>query len=274
MLLRKIDKIEIKKIQSKLSSQGFIKVENLIKPKITKKILDLIKKIYTKAGKSTKNYKGLPERDSKDLRIYNLPKRDKIFCDLISDIQLEKILKPNLNDKYYQWLPQKLPNYILGGFNGRSSGYKLDLHIDSIIPFKGYHPSSYVVLFVLEKMNKNNGATILVPKSHLSGKYTDRSTKSIKVIDAVPGDVLILDSRTWHGTTENSTNKSRWLINAVFTGWWIKQQINFTESMPKKILKKLSNKQKQLLGFCSIPPTHETDRINTKCGYEVLKKLY
>ena len=145
MLLRKINKIEIKRIQSKLRSQGFIKVESLIKPKITKKILDLIKKIYTKAGKSTKNYKGLPERDSKDLRIYNLPKRDKIFCDLISDIQLEKILKPNLNDKYYRWLPQKLPNYILGGFNGRSSGYKLDLHIDSIIPFKGYHPSSYVV---------------------------------------------------------------------------------------------------------------------------------
>ena len=55
MLLRKINKIEIKRIQSKLSSQGFIKVENLIKPKITKKILDLIKKIYTKAGKSTKN---------------------------------------------------------------------------------------------------------------------------------------------------------------------------------------------------------------------------
>jgi len=274
MLLRKINKIEIKRIQSKLSSQGFIKVENLIKPKITKKILDLIKKIYTKAGKSTKNYKGLPERDSKDLRIYNLPKRDKIFCDLISDIQLEKILKPNLNDKYYRWLPQKLPNYILGGFNGRSSGYRLDLHIDSIIPFKGYHPSSYVVLFVLEKMNKNNGATILVPKSHLSGKYTNRSNKSIKVIDAVPGDVLILDSRTWHGTTENSTNKSRWLINAVFTGWWIKQQINFTESIPNKILKKLSNKQKQLLGFCSIPPTDETDRINTKCGYEVLKKIY
>lgn len=274
MLLRKIDKAEIKEIQSKLNIYGFVKVESLIKSKITKKILNLVKKIYTKNGKSTKNYKGLPKRDSKDLRIYNLPKRNKIFCDLISDIQLEKILKPNLNDKYYRFLPHRLPNYILGGFNGRSSGYKLDLHIDSIIPFKGNNPSSYVVLFVLEKMNKDNGATIVVPRSHLSGKYSDRSNKNFKVISALPGDVLILDSRTWHGTTENSTNNSRWLINAVFTGWWIKQQIDFTKSIPKKILKKLSNKQKQLLGFCSIPPAHEDERINTKCGYEILKKIY
>ena len=108
-----------------------------------------------------------------------------------------------------------LPNYILGGFNGRSSGYKLDLHIDSIIPFKGDYPTSFVVLFVLEKMSGENGATIVVPKSHLSGKYTNRLTKKFKVINANPGDVLLLDSRIKY-TTENTTDKSRWLINAVF----------------------------------------------------------
>ena len=52
----------------------------------------------------------------------------------------------------------------------------------------------------------------------------------------------------------------------------MKQQVDFPKSMPKSILKKLTNKQKQLLGFCSIPPITESDRINTKCGYEVLKK--
>ena len=34
---------------------------------------------------------------------------------------------------------------------------------------------------------------------------------------------------------------------------------------------KLNNKQKQILGYCSIPPKSENDRINIKCGYEVLK---
>ena len=47
-------------------------------------------------------------------------------------------------------------------------------------------------------MSGKNGATIVVPKSHLTGKYTNRLTKKFKVINANPGDVLILDSRTWH----------------------------------------------------------------------------
>ena len=42
-----------------------------------------------------------------------------------------------LNDKYYRFLPDSVPNYILGGYNGRSSGDKLDLHIDSFMPYTG-----------------------------------------------------------------------------------------------------------------------------------------
>ena len=268
MILRTLQKKEVNKILKDLEVNGFIKIDNFIKQKEVKKFLNLLKRIYSKGV----NNNGLPARDSKDLRINNLAKRDKSFCDLISDPQLEKFLKPKLNDKFYRFLPNKVPNYILGGYNGRSSGDKLDLHIDSFIPFTGDYNNVILVLFVLEDMSGKNGATIIVPKSHKSGTFTDRSTKNIKVINAKAGDVLILDARTWHGTTDNKTDKSRWLITSAFYSWWMKQQVDFPKSMPKSILKKLTNKQKQLLGFCSIPPITESDRINTKCGYEVLKK--
>ena len=267
MILKNIDNPLIKKIHNDLIKFGYIKVSNLIKKKYVNKLLCELKQIH----RSGVVNKGLPQRDSKDLRVNNLAKRNKIFCDLVSDPQLEKILKPILNDKYYRFLPPSVPNYILGGFNGRSSGNKLDLHIDSCMPYLGNYRSSMLVLFVLEKMSDINGATIIVPKSHLSGTYTDRKTKKIKIINAFPGDVLFLDARTWHGTTENKTNSSRWLITSAFYAWWMKQQVDFPKSIPKKIFKKLSNKQKQILGFCSIPPINEEDRINIKCGYEVLK---
>ncbi len=267
MILHKLNNTDENKIQSNLTKLGYCKIPNLIKKKYVNVLLSLLKNIYKKGV----NNKGLPGRDSKDLRINNLAKRDKIFCDLISDPQLEKILKPILNDKFYRFLPPQVPNYILGGFNGRSSGNKLDLHIDSCMPYLGKYRSSILVLFVLEKMSDINGATVVVPKSHLSGTYTDRATKNIKVINASPGDVLFLDARTWHGTKENNTNSSRWLITSAFYAWWMKQQVDFPKSMPKKILNKLNKKQKQILGFCSIPPITEEDRINIKCGYEVLK---
>ena len=39
---------------------------------------------HNKLNLKTSKLKGLPKRDSKDLRVYNLPQRNKIFIDLIS----------------------------------------------------------------------------------------------------------------------------------------------------------------------------------------------
>ena len=234
----------------------------------------MVKKYHREGAMDTEMFKGLPKRDSKDLRVYNLPNKNKIFIDLITNSQIEKILKPLINDRYYRFLPDKVPNYILNSFSARSSGYALDLHIDSMIPFQGNFPISILTLFVLEDMNEKNGSTVVVPGSHQSGKYTNRNLKNVKIIEAKAGDVLFLDSRIWHGTKENKTKKSRWLINALFSQWWLKQQIDLINSIPSKIFKKLSNKQKQLLGFCSIPPKSELDRINTKCGYNFLKTYF
>ena len=122
-------------------------------------------------------------------------------------------------------------------------------------------------------MNEKNGATIVVPGSHQSGTYTNRSLKKFEIVNAKQGDVLIMDGRTWHGTTENKSDKSRWLINGLFTPWWIKQQINFPNSLTDKIYNKLNQKQKLLMGYCSIPSSDQFERINVKCGYEILKKF-
>ncbi len=272
-MLKKISKTEFKQHLKNIHVFGYTKVNNFILPKFRKILLDRVIKEHKKIGLETKDLKGLPVRDKKDLRVYNLPERNKIFTDLISNNNLEKFLKPLINDPYYRMLPKNLPNYIVGSFTARSSGYKLDLHIDSMFPFQGSIPISILVLFVLENMNEKNGATVVVPGSHLSGNYTDRELRNVKTINANKGDVLILDSRIWHGTTENKTKKSRWLMNVLFTQWWLKQQVNITETIPNYIFSKLSNKQKQILGYCSIPPNSERERINTKCGYDFLKKL-
>lgn len=270
-MLRKYSQKEYNQHIKNINILGYTKIENFIKKKYKVILLKKVIEEHKKINLSPKDLVGLPKRDLRDLRVYNLPERDKIFIDLISDYNIEKILKPFLNDPYYRMLPDKYPNYIISSFTARSSGYKLDLHIDFRFPFQGSVPVSLLILFVLEDMSEKNGATVLVPGSHLSGKYTDREIKTIKVINAKAGDVLVLDSRTWHGTTENKSKKSRWLINANISQWWLKQQVNIPNTIPKKIFTKLTNKQKQLLGYCSIPPNSELERINTKCGYDFLK---
>ena len=270
-MIKNLNKNKVDEILREIQVYGYSHVKQIIKPAVKKNLLSRVKKYYKESIKDTTMFKGLPKRDRKDLRVYNLPNKNKAFIDLITNSQIEKILKPLINDKYYRFLPDKVPNYILNSFTARSSGYALDLHIDSMIPFQGNFPVSILLLFVLEDMNEKNGATVVVPGTHQSGKYTNRNLKNVKIIKAKAGDVLFVDSRTWHGTKENKTKKSRWLINALFSQWWLKQQVDLVNSIPKKIFKKLTNKQKQILGFCSIPPKSELDRINTKCGYNFLK---
>lgn len=272
-MIRNLSKKELETILREIQVYGFCLVKKLITQSAKQRLISKVIKYYNESVVNNLKFKGRPDRDKKDLRVYNLPNKDKVFIDLITNQQIEKILKPLINDKYYRFLPNNVPNYILNSFSARSSGFFLDLHIDSWFPFQGNFPISILILFVLEDMNENNGATVVVPGSHQSGKYTNRDLKNVKVIEAQAGDVMFMDSRTWHGTKANKTNKSRWLINALFTRWWHKQQFDFVNSLPKKIYHKLSNKQKQVLGYCSIPPLTELDRINTKCGYNVLKNF-
>lgn len=127
------------------------------------------------------------------------------------------------------------------------------------------------VVFLLDDMDETNGCTVVVPGSHRSGEFSDRALAKDVPITASAGDVVIWDSRVWHGTRENVRNASRWALVATFSRWWMKQSMDMTRSFPDEIYRLLTDEQKSLVGFCSIPPQDENDRINTKCGYDFLK---
>lgn len=124
--------------------------------------------------------------------------------------------------------------------------------------------------FVLEDQDEENGCTTIVPGSHRLGTYTDREFGPVRPLHSKPGDIVIWDSRLWHGTLPNKSNRTRWSFIATFTSWWVKPAMDATRSLPDEIYRELRSDQKALLGFCSIPPANEMQRSNTKCGYDAL----
>ena len=80
------------------------------------------------------------------------------------------------------------------------------------------------------------------------------------------GDLIFWDSRLWHGTLESISKRSRWALIATLGMWWIKPSMDIVSSMNNSIYQSCTNKQKQLLGFCAIPPKNPLERNNTKCG--------
>ena len=211
--------------------------------------------------------------------IHNLQNKDIEFLNLINNEYLEKILKYKLNDKFYRSQEGENPNYILQLLSARSSGKEyLDLHTD--MRSKSTYDSTLglSVLWYLTDTNKENGCTFLVPGSHninlkeAENSYiTDRSYKNILHIEAEEGDVIIFDQGLWHGAFSNKTENKPWRLMAGFNRWWIKQSFDIPSSLPNNIYQKLSNKEKSILGFCSIPPKDEFERLSMSCKYNELK---
>lgn len=244
---------------NKLKKVGYCKISKYFKDREIKRLKYLIKKHYVK-----KKYIGLPARDKNDKILYNLQNKDKYFIKILQKPLIKNICRSLLDDEHFRLINKKRPNYILGFYNARSSGEKLDLHIDSHMPYLGNRIYKIQVAIILEDQNQNNGCTIIVPKSHQSGTFCDRKTKKIKHILSKKGDVVIWDSRTWHGTTKNISKHTRWSIIATFSTWWLKQSMDMVRSLPKKIFNQLTLDEKIMLGYCAVIPKDENGILRTK----------
>ena len=251
-----------------IEKNGYCVIKNFLNKQSVSKILKKVS-YYYKLNKN-KKYNGTPKRDYEDKILYNLQNKDYDFIKILTHKKITEIAKYFLNDQFYRFLSNDKPNFILNYFNARSSGKKLDLHIDSWIPYSGKKTHMMQFVFLLEDSTPTNGCTVVVKGSHKSGKFTNRQCKKIINLTGRAGDLIIWDSRLWHGTLENYDKSSRWAIVTTLSSWWVKQAMDMPRSLPNKIYKKCTKYEKQLIGYCSIPPSNEFERINTKCGYEVL----
>jgi ectoine hydroxylase-related dioxygenase (phytanoyl-CoA dioxygenase family) len=117
-----------------------------------------------------------------------------------------------------------------------------------------------------------NGCTMVVPGSHQSGEYANQEGFDVAVpLEASRGDIVMWDSRTWHGARENNSGATRWVLNATFTPWWIKQAFDIPRALPQEIYQNLTPSQKTILGFSSIPFRDETLGIDSRRGYDDLR---
>jgi hypothetical protein len=217
--------------------------------------------------------KDVPYLNNNQPNVYNLQNKDINFINILFGLKdVEEILIDCLNDKWYKQIPQDQPNYILRSFGARSSNSALPLHIDSFIPYQGDEVIAMQVAIMLEDSTFENGCTTCIPGTHQYGKYASNDSLSMEIVknlECKAGDILIWDSRLWHGTTDNKTEGTRWAIIATFTRWWIKQHFDIPNNIPRNIEEKLTPKDKQLLGYCSVPFKNEFEGIDLKRGLEI-----
>lgn len=130
------------------------------------------------------------------------------------------------------------------------------LHVDW---HEAVAPGDYKVcnsIWLLDDFSKQNGATRIVPRTHLSGVLpqdvlTDPEAPHPNevIIEAPAGSVFIFNSHTWHGGTANHTKNFRRSIHSYFCRSDQPQQVDQSRYIKKETLNRLSPAAVVILGL-------------------------
>ncbi len=247
---------------SRIDRLGYTVIPGVLSPEVCVSMANRLSEIYEERQKA-----GLDRHPSVDPTrehfVFNLHNKDDRFVSLIDHPAIAALLEHFL----YKTL-------VLNYFNARATvnGSKPQhLHIDSRVPFP-HTPVMMQAIWMINDFTVANGATRVVPGSH---RFTEPPDRPLDHPDAVPtvgkaGSVLLYNSSLWHGAGPSTMEGRRWGILVIYGRWFIKPSMDFTKNTPARLYARLTPRQKQYLGFNSIPPHDEAVRISTLTPLENL----
>ncbi|RKT57777.1 phytanoyl-CoA dioxygenase family protein [Saccharothrix australiensis] len=125
------------------------------------------------------------------------------------------------------------------------------LHADQqYVPEPWPYVSSMNVVWALDDFTSENGATVVVPGSHLLQRAPDGTHERLESITGPAGSAVVLDGRVWHGAGVNKTESgTRIAILSHYCAPYIRQQENIMRSLRPEVRSSLTAGQRKLLGY-------------------------
>jgi len=105
-------------------------------------------------------------------------------------------------------------------------------------------------MWAISDFTKENGATRLVPGSHLSGKHPAPGQDYDCVwAEAPAGSLVIWEGRTWHAASLNTGNEPRLGITTYWGAPFLRQLLNFPYGLRPEVAADLNEHERGLMGY-------------------------
>ena len=114
-------------------------------------------------------------------------------------------------------------------------------------------PLAIQVAWMIDDFTAENGATRVVPCTHLSGRkppWDYESQDGEIALTAPAGSLAVWYSQTWHRAGANGTDRPRRAILANYVRAWIKPQVDFTQSLTSAQTAQFSHRARYMLVPC------------------------
>jgi ectoine hydroxylase-related dioxygenase (phytanoyl-CoA dioxygenase family) len=128
--------------------------------------------------------------------------------------------------------------------------FQNSFHRDFPRVLNGY-VASINVMFAIDQFSAENGATLVVPRTHQAIEIPDQQylKENAIPVECPAGSMFVFDSTLWHAAGANTSGADRLAINHQFTRSYIKQQIDYVRALGSTVLVAQKPRTQQLLGW-------------------------
>jgi ectoine hydroxylase-related dioxygenase (phytanoyl-CoA dioxygenase family) len=233
----------IAKVERFVAADGYAVVADVIDQATCEKLIAEVDRVEREFGIDfgQSDFEGFHTR-----RIFNLIARGPRFRELVIDETVLGLVEAILGD-----------GILLSGTTSMhiSPGETEQLlHADDgMISLPRPHPATMVTtLWALSEFTKDNGATRLIPGSHLESERVPQPEQesAVLVAEMPAGSVLILHASTWHGGGPNSTSSvERYGLSIQYVSGWCRQQQNLMLGTAREVVAGYPRKLQELIGY-------------------------
>lgn len=181
----------------------------------------------------------------KTVRAHNLLAKTRCVDDLVADPRMAALVKGVLGP-HIQVSVVVMFDLLPGA---SAQGLHQD---DGLWPIPRPHPPFVVnSVIAIDEFTKENGATHIVPGSHLWHETPVKQPPEVTPVqvEMKPGTLLIWHGALWHGGGANKTNQSRLAIDINFNLSYLAQQENQYIAIPRSEVEKMPRALQRLVGY-------------------------
>jgi len=188
------------------------------------------------------------DHNASNLRMYDLPAIDPVFIDLLTR-------EDALTAARMAIAPQEV---MVSNFTANVAlpgSESMALHCDQalVIPPPWVEPWGVNVIWCLDDIDEENGATRYLPGSHRFRTFADLPDDAMartRAFEASAGSFVLMEGRVWHTSGRNvSADRQRRLLFAYYTADFIRPQANWPEALPQQVKDSMDDRTRHLFGL-------------------------
>jgi ectoine hydroxylase-related dioxygenase (phytanoyl-CoA dioxygenase family) len=125
-------------------------------------------------------------------------------------------------------------------------------HIDQgMVPWWTQDPLVVNTFFFLTDYTEENGATLVVPGTHLrpTPDWSDYSGDDAVAVEGPAGTALLVDGRCWHAAGINTNGELRATVLGYCASPWVRQRWSMAMNLRQDVVDQMTDAQLRMCGF-------------------------